>query len=332
VKRAKLSVEATNLLGVPSPETDDKLVTLADWVEVKALLNSDGSASLEDLVRALCRDYSLSDTYARTLAGDAFKELVDRSDSCVPLAHTGRPWEYPFTLNASCNLLCVRGKVTARAQAGMLYKFLLVASRADMDSRRKLNGIDPTTVFEQLCSEILLNFWGGEMDCSGSLIFGTARDKANGTATFKANIEHLCTTLREGRGMKHDANPPGAGDGKLDIVVWRVFSDGRAGGLVGFGQCKTGIHWDTHLTKLDPRRFCEKYLQEPLIIDPIRIYMVPHRVDSRYWNDTSRDGGLLMDRCRLVQYGHTVSKTVFGNCREWLIAALERQRAGAFTA
>src|SRR6516225_4418373 len=75
----------TNLLRVPSPETDDRLVSLADWVEIKALLESDGNASQEDLARALQRAYSMDETEARTVAGDVFKELKDRESACVPL-------------------------------------------------------------------------------------------------------------------------------------------------------------------------------------------------------------------------------------------------------
>jgi hypothetical protein len=195
------------------------------------------------------------------------------------VVQTETAWEYPFKLNTVGNLLSLRAKLTAQSRAGMLYTFLLVASRADMDSQRKLENLDPATLFEQLCADVLLNFWGGKTDLSGSLVFGTARKKAKHNTQFHSNIEHLCTNLRDGRGMKPGAKTPGAGDGKLDVVVWRIFSDGRTGGLIGFGQCKTGIHWKTHLTKLQPRHFCGKYFQEPLIIDPIRVYMVPHRVE-----------------------------------------------------
>jgi hypothetical protein len=320
----------TNLLRVPSPETDDRLVSLADWVEIKALLESDGNASQEDLARALQRAYSMDETEARTVAGDVFKELKDRESACVPLSGKEREWEYPFQLNQSGNLLSMRTKLTTQSRAGMLYTFLLVASRADMDSQRKLENLDPAKLFEQLCADVLLNFWGGKTDLSGSLVFGTARKKAKHNHQFHSNIEHLCTKLREGRGMKPEARTPGAGDGKLDVVVWRVFSDGRSGGLIGFGQCKTGIHWKTHLTKLQPRHFCSKYFQEPLILDPIRVYMVPHRVDGSEWNSHTSEGGLLLDRCRLVQYGYDISKDVFGNCRTWLNAALDRQRKGKF--
>lgn len=327
MKRTRPSV--TNLLTVPSPEADDRLVNLADWVEIKALLDADGNASREDLARALMRAYSMDGTAAKTLAGDVFKELIDRQDSCVPLPARGRDWEYPFTVNDTTSLLSLRTKPNSKR--GLLYTFLLVVSRADMDAQRKLEGLDPTVLFEQLCADILLNFWGGANEQTGALVFGTAKTKTLTNRKFEDNINNLCTTLKEGRGLKDGAKAPGAGDGKLDIVVWRIFSDGRAGGLVGFGQCKTGIHWKTHLTKLVPRNFCGDYFKEPLILDPIRVYMVPHRVDAALWDSHTRAGGLLLDRCRLVQYGFDISKEVFANCKKWLDAALERQRRGKFS-
>lgn len=330
MKRKKL--RATNLLSVPSPNADDSLVALADWVEVKALLADDGNASQEDLTRALEQAHSMDESDAKALAGDVFKELLDRRDTCVPLPGKGRAWEYPFTLNKTGTLLALRTKLGPKTKAGLLYIFLLLTSRADMDAQRNLEGLDPTVLFEQVCADILLNFWGGETALSGSLVFGTARTKTETNQRFQTNINRLCTKLREGRGLKAKAKAPRGGDGKLDIVVWRVFSDGRAGGLVGFGQCKTGIHWKDHLTKLVPRNFCRDYFHQPLILDPMRIYMVPHRVEGAWWDTHTGAGGLLMDRCRLVQYGYDISKDVFGECRVWLDAALKRQRQGNFIA
>lgn len=322
----------TNLLSVPSPDADDSLVALADWVEVKALLADDGNASQEDLTRALEQAHSMDEDDAKALAGDVFKELLDRHDSCVPLPGKGKKWEYPFTLNATASLLSLRTRLGPKTKAGLLYIFLLLTSRADMDAQRKLEGLDPTVLFEQLCADILLNFWGGPTDLSGALVFGTARTKTETNKKFQANIGHLCAILKEGRGLKAKAKAPGGGDGKLDIVVWRIFSDGRSGGMVGFGQCKTGIHWKDHLTKLVPRNFCRDFFEQPLILDPMRVYMVPHRVDGAAWDSHTGAGGLLLDRCRLVQYGYEISKDVFRNCRVWLDAALERQRQGNFVA
>jgi hypothetical protein len=320
----------TNLLKVPSPEADDRLVNLADWVEMKAVLETDGNASQEDLARAISRAYSMNETNAKGLAADVFKELADRQSACAPLEGTRRIYEYPFVLNATGNLLSMRAPLSARTKTGIVYLFLLTASRADMDVRRKLGGLDPSVIFERLCADVLINFWGGRSALSDSLVFGTARKKTSHNTKFQSNIEHLCFTLREGRGMRPDAKLPGAGDGKLDVVVWRIFADGRSGGLVGFAQCKTGIHWKAHLSKLQPEAFTRKYLKQPLIIHPVRVYMVPHRLEEKEWNDHTLDGGLLLDRCRMVQYGYKISTDVFDNCRQWLHAAISRQQQGQF--
>ncbi len=323
--------KASNLLRVPSPETDDWLVNLADWVEIRALLESDGKASQEDLARALQRAHSIDETAARTLAGDVFKELADRRRSCIQMTGKGGELNYPFGLNKPGNLLTFQIKPSSRSRAGILYVFLLVATRADMDSsRRKLAGLDPTQVFERLCADILLNFWGGRTEYSDSLIFGTARKKSAHADKFQANIENLCKMLRHGGGLKTGATPPGGGDGKLNVVAWRVFPDARSGALIGFAQCKTGIHWRDHLTKLNPAAFCGTYLERRVIIDPMRVYMVPHRIDGAEWDECTFNGGLLFDRCRLVQYGYEISADVFKDCRTWLNAAIDRQRKGGF--
>ena len=232
----------TNLLAVPSPNADDGLVNLADWVEVKALLSEDGNASQEDLTRALEQAHSLDEEDARATAGDVFKELLDRQDACVPLVGKGHSWEYPFTISDTRTLLEVRPQAKNSTKAGILYQFLLIASRADMDGQRHLEELDPTALFEQVCADILTNFWGGNTTHSGSMVFGTARTKTERNQKFRANIDRLCLTLKEGRGLRAGAKAPGGGDGKLDLVVWRTFADGRTGGLVGFGQCKTGVH------------------------------------------------------------------------------------------
>ena len=92
----------------------------------------------------------MGETEARTLAGDVFKEFRDREPSCVLLPGKGQNSEYPYTLNAAGNLLSFRVKLAAQSRAGMLYVFLLVATRADMDAQRKLDNLDPAVLFEQL--------------------------------------------------------------------------------------------------------------------------------------------------------------------------------------
>jgi hypothetical protein len=55
--------------------------------------------------------------------------------------------------------------------------------------------------------------------------------------------------------------------------------------------------------------------------------MVPCRVALEDWEDSLRQHrGILFDRCRLVQYGVSVSEQNADQCRRWFAAAVLRER------
>lgn len=313
---------------------DDEIVEHADWVEASTLFRADGNTSQEDLARAINVDGEVSQHRSRQLAEDAFEELADRVDSCGANDHPQISC-YPFELIDGNTILQKKPVVAAHPDAGLLYLFLLILTRADMSSTARKNSIlDPTKVFERLCADVLKEFWGGESDHSDCVVFGTAKiavakakpkgvPKAKAKAApaetvFSQNINHLCSVLQEGAGWKAGSRSPGAGDGKLDAVVYRRFRDKRSGGLVGFAQCKTGIHWRQHLSKLQPSGFCHNYMVAPLNLEPLRIYMVPHRIIANRWDEDTRAGGLLFDRCRIVHYGNSIKPETLADCRKWL--------------
>ncbi len=295
--------------------TDDQMVFHADWVEASCIFSQDGNVGEEDLYRAL-HQAGRADETARELANDAFRELGDRATAC------GRPGQqaYPFRLNGRLNLLTFDTPRDFPAES-VPYLFQLMVSRWSMDSTvRTLAGLDPTKVFERLCADVLASFWGVCSGESGAILFGTAAGVA--LPKFPDKVTHMTKTLREGGKYKEGARSPGAGDGKLDAVAYRVFADKRQGGLIGFAQAKTGENWRDHLTKLQPRSFVNKYMSSPLIVDPMRIYMVPQRIHHDRWEDDSRDGGILFDRCRITQYADRVSANVLADASTWLRAAI----------
>ncbi len=316
-----------NLLQVPSPRTADFLVEAADWVEVSTFFKADQSISREDLALSVARAHSIRDERARVFAGDVFVELADRIVACGDSSHQIN--RYPFQLNKSQTNLTLRGNRSVTSHFGVLYIFMLLITRSGMDADdRSVGNIDPTKVFERLCAQALGNFWGGMPGYSGSLVFGTARTKITGAGRFSSNIDHLCQLLGEGISWRKDAIPPDPGDGGLDVVAWRRFSDSRRGSLIGFGQCKTGIHWKHHVGQLKPEAFVTKYMQDPPVISPIRLYMVPSRIHGQQWREHSLDAGLLLDRCRITQYAHPIDVTIANHCRKWIKAAIAKQRKG----
>jgi hypothetical protein len=314
-----------SLLLTPSLLADDVIVEAADLAEVTTLFQADGNVSREDLARSLYRRSSVSEDKARRVAEDAFNELSDRLTSCG--ASGGLLNRYPFRMTPDGTLLSLRRPFRPGSNFGLVYWFLLLVTRADMSSRaRTLDDTDPTKVFEQLCAEVLRNFWGGESNYSGAMIVGTGS-----TTQFRMKIDELCTNIGEGNGWKIGALSPGGGDAKLDLAAWRGFADRRQGSLIGFAQCKTGIHWKDHLTKLRPETFCRRFFQQVPTVVPVRLYMVPNRIVSHRWEEHSMDGGLLLDRCRILQYGSRISRSTLRQCRRWVRAAYRRQRSGRVT-
>ncbi|MCY4614706.1 MAG: hypothetical protein OXB94_13945, partial [Nitrospira sp.] len=82
---------------------------------------------------------------------------------------------------------------------------------------------DGTLLFEELAAEAAREYLGARAE---SLVFGTAA----GTADFPGKGNALFGKIREGNGfVNRDETPPNENDDKLDIVVWKHFTDGLAG-------------------------------------------------------------------------------------------------------
>ena len=302
---------------------DDDVVDYADWVEACTLFKTDSIVSQEDLSREIHRFGFASERRARTLASAAFDEIADRVRAVGHLPSSLS--RYPFILSRGGDVVELRQRPKGTSNYGLAYLFLLVVTRANMHAKnRVLDSVDPTAVFERLCADVLFNFWGGRVPQTGKYIIGTAR-VSKGVRRFPSNIDELCRQLGDGAGWKPTATSPGAGDGGVDVAVWTRFRDGRAGGLVGFAQCKTGSHWRDHLSKHPPRSFSTRYFSQPLINDPIKIYMVPCRISEQRWRDHTSEGGLLFDRCRISEFASKFDPTVVADCRTWFDKAVELQ-------
>jgi hypothetical protein len=306
----------------------DAIVDLADWVEISTFFHDDKTVSQEDLVRALVRaGGTRAEEGARDKASEAFVELSNRADAIGTDATAFPATAYPFEVDG--DLLKISVDPFGVQHAGLLYAFLLAVTRASMDSQsRTLSGVDPTVLFEEVCAESLCQFWGGRSPSSDVFVTGTSnRAIAAGAARrFPRLIDLLAGHLHEGGGWKKGARSPGAGDGGLDLVVWRRFHDRRPGGLVGFAQCKTGEHWRNHLGRHNPRSVCQRFFSTRLILPPLPIYMVPCRVSLDEWVDVmEQHSGILFDRCRIAHFGTHLPTGSIDNCSAWLKATIDRE-------
>lgn len=312
-----------NLLEISA--NTDTIVDLADWVEISAFFQDDKSVSQEDLVRSLVREGNdRAEAKSREKAAAAFEELSNRVASVGNDIGDYPHAAYPFEIDG--DLLKLSSNPFDGKHSGLVYSFLLAITRASMESKtRSHQSIDPTQLFEELCAGTLCQFWGGRSPLSDVFVTGTSNRTVDvGKKRFPSLINMLSQQLGEGGGFKPYAISPGAGDGGLDLAVWRKFQDKRPGGLVGFAQCKTGDHWRNHLGRNNPRSICQKFFKNRFVLSPLPIYMVPCRVSLEEWEHVmEQHTGILFDRCRIASFGTHLPDPVLTKCESWLKSVID---------
>ena len=285
---------------------------LADYAEL--ICWRQGSTSSTALSRLLGRlgdnDYSGGVPEEETTDTDveeSYTEIEQRVMACRD--------GYPFKIMEPGYTL--RANREGENYKHLIYKYLLLATRLNMKNNRVHADIDGALLLEDLSAEVAREYLGVRAE---SLVFGTA---AGGTG-FREKVDELCKQMKEGDGfVNRDGTPPREQDGRLDVVVWKHFTDSLPGKLIAFGQCKTGTDYRSTLTQLQPDSFCRKWLQSPLVITPVRMFFVSEALPRGHWYNVSSDAGLLFDRCRIVDFCDNISADILEKLRAWTAAASE---------
>ena len=283
---------------------------LADYAELLAWQrNSMSMTALSGLLGRLDEnDYSRGvpeEEETDRGAEEAYREIEQRKEGCGE--------GYPFKMTQEGYTLRVPQEADNRKH--VIYRYLLLATRLNMKDNRRHAGIDGTLLFEELAAEVAREYLGARAE---SLVFGTAAEGRD----FQGKVDDLCKRIKEGDGfVNRDKARPNERDGKLDVVVWKSFTDGLPGKLLAFGQCKTGTSYKDTLTQLQPDSFCKKWLQSSPVLTPVRLFFVSEALPRNRWHSASVDAGLLFDRCRLVDFCDNVDADIFGKVQDWTQAA-----------
>lgn len=303
------------------PETPTRTANsheLADFVELVTW--RDGRMSAEELKRHLDRLDEAG--HARpVLAKEApvleeegldpvvdavFEELECRLEACAG--------NYPFRIAGNGRMVRFDPDVESRA-GHLFYVYMLLATRLNMNADRTHAGIDGSGLFEELAAEAAKGYLGGRAE---SLVFGTAADDSS----FEAKVSNLCVRTGEGDGFyDHVSAGRRKKDGRLDVVAWTPFADGRPSKLLVFGQCKTGTHYRDELVQLHPDVFCRKWFRSQPAVTPVRAFFVTEALPRAVWRDFAVDAGLLFDRCRVVDFIGDVSAEVVAKVQAWTAGA-----------
>jgi len=273
------------MLALPTPATN--VVRLADWVELCAVISPDHNYSIGDLERALKSSGVLKPTEdseqdpeagveaVPEICTEVYRELETRTVGAGPA--------YPFQLQPAGVL-----ELAVNIEEFSPYMFCLCLSYWPVARVRGMR-VFPDRLFERLSAEAARNYIGGE-----SVRFAFPRDEL--PPGFGRALEVVCARLGEGRVRERTGRP---GDAKLDVVAWRHFPDKSPGKLVLFGQCASGADWEGKLGELQPDAFCGSWLSVAPASKIVKAFFIPHRMDRDDWEDATRQGGLVFERCRL---------------------------------
>lgn len=290
----------------PSPHAPAN--EIADFAELVCW--RDGSTSYNairsDLGRLDENDYSggvPEEDKVDSVVDGAYREVEQRRVACRG--------GYPFKITSpGYTLKLIGDNVNHR---GIVYLYLLLATRLNMKNSRLHSGIDGSLLLEHVAADTACEYFGARAE---SMVFG---HDSSGVG-FADRINNLCSRLQEGAGF-HGGATPTANDGKLDIAAWTHFTDGLPGKLIAFGQCKTGTHYRDTLTQLQPDSFCNKWLRSSPAISPLRMFFVAEALSRVRWYETASDAGLLFDRCRIVDFCDQVQDDVLERVARWTGAA-----------
>lgn len=293
----------------PSPQAEPH--ELADFAELLAW--EDGAVSERNILAALGREEEhdnntgIEDNDDRNAEklDDVMNELSRRSSYCGK----GYPFE---TAREGTVLRFLENDNDERAH---VYRYLLLSTRLNMTENRVHAQIDGALLLEEVVGHVMRCYLG--FDRARSFVFGTSTG-----SKFNDKIDELCRQIGEGGKFKNTGGGPvNANDDKLDVVSWVPFSDGHCSQLAIFSQCKTGSSWGNLVSQLQPEIFIKNWMLDGFAVPPVRGFCISEAADRPRWYHQSSYAGLLLDRCRLVDFSTNLDPKLLRKIKDWNAAA-----------
>lgn len=283
---------------------------IADYLEVKCLLSADESFSIVEAAED--NGFVEDEDAAESLEVDAYSSYADALLQIDERSRAITNNRYPFI--GEQNSISLSNNCSEYFRT--IYTFLLFATRWKMGADRIVQGKDGALLFERLCNSVLINYFGHH---AKGMVFGTgAESDDNG---FETKVKGMLDRFVEKGYLfrRPDGDRNRQKDGKVDLVAFIPFNDSRKGHFVALGQCKTGTHWREKLGQLNPRTFCDLYIEPPLAFTPVCIYMVSEACNDD-WEQLARNSqGVLFDRTRIMQFiPDSIDENLYRDIAAWV--------------
>ncbi len=292
------------------PTSNSNINELTDYFEWRCIV--DGSVSLNDGLKPIALINDEINNEGINSESDQLLAMLDDILNEFQRRSSFSNNRYPFEVQKHGYRLSIKKNHIAY----WVYVYLLLCTRLNMKTSSIWNKIDGTLLFEELSAEVARNYFGERAE---SFVFGTST-----LGGFQKKVSDLCLALGEGQGFSsHGSNSVTANDDKLDVVVWKSFSDKQFSKLIGFGQCKTGTSWDDGATiELQPADFCKKWFINSTIEDPVKMFFCSQYFPlSNY--QKAINAGIVFDRFRILDFLPKLDKKFSSKIEIWCKLAID---------
>lgn len=284
-------------IAAPTDANDE--TGLADWLEATLLIEQ-----RKQMPRARIRKYvkeRLADEDPDVTVDVVLQEVARRQRLCRT--------SYPFAEDGSKVVYTSSG-------AALPYLFMLAISTSRpyrAESRQK----ETDELFDVLVLDALKRYLGA--GCEGIRFGAPASGKR--PPNFRDAIGWLAKEMKLPTGTGRAR--PTAGDGGLDVVVWRRFRDDRAGYLVVLAQCTVQMDWFDKARDLaeDVWRGWIDFGKDPHLALAIP-FVVPQ--DFKKWDELRRNVHTVLDRLRLCELLGTTPITRRTEAAKWVTDEIKR--------
>jgi hypothetical protein len=316
---------------ISPPNPTDTRSALADWLELRTLMDSRGVSTRAVLLSVLdileddaaepdtvdvetgeVLDDAILESGRHQFVGITFEELQYRFQLLGD--------SYPFEVDLARQRLTRRTEEHAAHPGQVVYLFCLLASairERRLQARTELSQAeqDIADAFQVCACLAAGGYLNGEVSS-----FGFPR--ATGTG-FLAALRDTFSRFGVGRVRDNDAIPDGLPtslkDGGIDVIAWRNHPDGMPGKLYLIGQCASGLQWREksvveYIRQLHGSWFTLRPAEysTPAMFIPFPFHHdITERngpyleaVKNRFWHEEPRFG-MIFDRLRITHFANT---------------------------
>jgi hypothetical protein len=312
---------------ISSPDMAASRSSIADWLELRAVLNSHGAGApdIASLARFASDDHRIrtrdeaDDITEEEIADSTLETLIDRVSEEIDFRATCLGPEYAFDVLRPFNItLKPECKLTDPHWAYLFLLILSVENSRSLPQSQDLSQLIRTgrTLFHA-CASVGV---AGLIRNAETVWFGWPRPDAT---AFPQALDSLCRQL--GWGRPKDPPPPGFSahtkDDGIDIVGWRRFRDRKNGTMLVLCQAATGNNWDEKSIVTHVEAFTDWFDLSPYgrATSSIAVpFPAHHEVTEfpeagfelarhNYLNRQQKKHGVLIDRLRIVESIHDIA-------------------------